>query len=211
MELDNRDELLEAIYNIDFFNDDRDDDDSPLNDGMSLLASTGTITENFIAATTTSKPEEILTGLNDQSFRYAVLAEDPYDPGNNLIEGAVFASGERYSDDTFYSIMPDTGASGTSNAGLPQVKALMKMISSLRIEDNLGITIYFSAGSTSSIGIINIPMILGTITFQVLLTATPFLFSIINIDRMNIQLDNLVNLLIQGDLKILIIQRWGYL
>ncbi|OWT43021.1 polyprotein [Pochonia chlamydosporia 170] len=205
--------LLDEMYRQNSFNDansDDDNDDEFLPAGSnSMFAGMGTITQNFLATAVIPQPAEILAGLRDQAFKHALSAEDPYfikEPK----ETAIFISEERYSDQIFRGILPDTGAAGTSNAGMPQVRALMRIMPSLKIKDAPATTIHFGAGSASSLGSIRVPTVFGNITFHVLPTATPFLFSITDMDRMYVRLDNLTNRLIQGDITVPVIRQWGH-
>ena len=84
----------------------------------------------------------------------------------------------------------------------------MRLIKTLTIEiTNKKYIVNFGAGSATSSGILNILMIFGNIPFHVLNSSTPFLYSIIDIDRMGVKLDNINNLLIKGDIKVLIIRK----
>lgn len=97
-----------------------------------------------------------------------------------------------------------------STAGLPQVQALQSLKPSLKIDNAEAHNIRFGAGDASSIGVVRLPTILGTIPFHVLQIPTPFLLSITDMDRLGAKFDNLQNMLIQGDMKIPIIRRWGH-
>ncbi|CEJ95277.1 Putative Polyprotein [[Torrubiella] hemipterigena] len=213
-EYDEVDEVIEAMYKTSRVNDgdmcdendpvdlcDENDLESDEDTGTSMMA-----TQNFMAAASNPQPEEILASLADCSFEHAVVTVGS-DKTNG---GMVYISEERYSENVFRGIMPDTGASGMSNAGLPQARALMRLIPSLRIDDAPSTTIHFGAGSATSIGILKIPTVLGIISFQILPTTTPFLFSITDMDRMKVRLDNIRNCLIQGDLEIPVVRKWGH-
>ena len=145
--------------------------------------------------------ENIIAELYDNTFKYILIGEDPsykYSPQNS----AVFAYEDWYSHYIFKGILLDIGASGNLNTSLPQVQALLELMLLLKIEDALEAIINFNKGSAPSTTSITIPMIFEKIYFQVLLIYTPFLFSITDIDRLLIYLDNIANHLIQGDLSI---------
>lgn len=65
----------------------------------------------------------------------------------------------------------------------------------------------FGASSAISSGILNILTIFGNIPFHILNSGTPFLYSITDIDRMGVKLNNIDNLLIQRDIKVPIIRK----
>ena len=110
---------------------------------------------------------------------------------------SAFLEEERYSDHTFCGILPDTSASGLLIAGLGQAKALIRLIKTLTIEaTNKKHTVNFGVSFTISSGILNIPIIFGNIPFYILNSGTPFLYSITDIDRIGVKLDNINNLLI---------------
>ena len=56
--------------------------------------------------------------------------------------------------------------------------------------------IYFRKGDTVSLGIIKVPTPFSIITFYILLANTLFLFYIQDIDKIEVELDNLANILI---------------
>ena len=113
------------------------------------------------------------------------------------LPSSAFLEEEHYSDYTFRRILPDTGASGLSIVGIGQARALIRLIKSLTIEStDKQHTINFGAGSAISFGILNVLTIFGNIPFHVLNSSTPFLYSIMDIDRIGVKLDNIDNLLI---------------
>ena len=84
----------------------------------------------------------------------------------------------------------------------------MRLIKILTIETtNKKHIVNFSAGFTISFSILNIPMIFGNIPFYIFNSSIPFLYSITDINRIGIKLNNINNLLIQGDTKVPIIRK----
>ena len=59
--------------------------------------------------------------------------------------------------------------------------------------------IRFGKGTIISLGTIRVKNPLGYITFYIIPINTPFLFYIRDIDRLGVKLNNLKNILIQGD------------
>jgi hypothetical protein len=118
---------------------------------------------------------------------------------NPLISSA-FTFDNRYSSYEFQGIMPDSGAAGISSAGEPQVQALQKKDPTIQL-DTLAAgsnTIRFGKGTATVKGIVRVPTPLGTITFHVVLTNTPFLLCLQDMDAIGVRFDNLKNILIQG-------------
>jgi hypothetical protein len=63
----------------------------------------------------------------------------------------------------------------------------------------------------ASRGTVDVSTLLGTITFYVLPTNTPFLFCIKDMDNMGAELYNLKNVLVQGTKVVLVVRKWGHL
>jgi hypothetical protein len=72
--------------------------------------------------------------------------------------------------------------------------------------------IQFGKGEATSLGVVNVPTPLGTISFHVVSATTPFLYCLQDIDRMGVRFDNLNNLLIQDhtDTVVPVIHKWGH-
>jgi hypothetical protein len=95
--------------------------------------------------------------------------------------------------------MPDTRASGVSSAREPQFKALSKINSKIQLDLSRAREhkIRFGKGEPmASQGTIDIDTPLGTIIFHILLTNTPFLFCIKDIDTIGVKFHNLRNALV---------------
>ena len=71
-------------------------------------------------------------------------------------------------------------------------------------------TIRFGKGTAISFSIIRVQTPLGCITFHIVPTNTPFLFYIRDINKLGVKLDNLKNILIQGDNRVPIMRKWGH-
>jgi hypothetical protein len=118
---------------------------------------------------------------------------------------------DRYSNQVFQGIMPDTGAAGISTAGISQVQALQQ-IKNVTIDTSTAgqHKVRFGAGEALSIGTVIVDTPIGDINFQVLPSSTPFLLSLHDMDMKGVQFDNVNNVLIQGDKTIPITRRWGH-
>src|SRR6266700_3309993 len=128
---------------------------------------------------------------------------------NEPKESSMFSFNNRYSANIFHSIMPDTGAAGVSIVGEPQVQALQQLNSSIQINQLTAgqYTIHFGKGTAISLSTIRVQTPLKYITFYIIPTNTPFLFYIKDIDKLGVRLDNLKNILIQGDNRVPIIRK----
>ncbi len=120
---------------------------------------------------------------------------------------------DRYSSEIFQGIMPDSGAAGVSTAGEPQFQALRKLFPLIKLDT---ITagqhkIKFSKGEAILQGTATINTPIGLITFYIVPANTPFLFCIQDMNKLGVKLDNLENVLIQGNNIVPIIRKWGHL
>jgi hypothetical protein len=149
--------------------------------------------------------------LNNQSMLHAVTKIDVFNEPKGVPTSA-FTFDSRYSGTTFQGTMPDSGAAGVSTAGLPQVTALSKLDPTILVDSSTAGNhrIKFGAGEALSLGTIQVDTQLGNITFHVLPTNTPFLFCLQDMDRMGVKLDNLQNVLIQGNKTIPVVRKWGH-
>ena len=147
--------------------------------------------------------------LNDQSMFHSVTKSDVF---NEPRESSAFSFDQRYSENVFCGIMPDTGAADVSTAGKAQVRALQQLDSSVQVDYSTAgqHIIHFGKGSVISLGTITVQTPVGSITFQVVPTNTPFLFCIADMDTLRVKFDNLENVLIQGDTRVPIVRKWGH-
>jgi hypothetical protein len=139
--------------------------------------------------------------LNNQLAYYALTKDDVFDQQVDKHTIDVFTFKGCYSSDTFQDIMPNTGASGVSSAEEPQFKALYKIDPKVQLNISKAgeHKIRFrKEDPVASRGTVDVSTPLGTITFHVLPTNTPFLFCIKDIDNIVVELHNLKNVLVQG-------------
>ncbi|KAF8854920.1 hypothetical protein BDZ45DRAFT_627121 [Acephala macrosclerotiorum] len=157
--------------------------------------------------------------LNDQSTRHAITREDIFHTptlSQQLALGpdqhSVFTFEDRYSSEVFQGIMPDSGAAGVSTAGQLQFMALRKINASVQLDTATAGAhkIRFSKGTAVSQRTIRVDTPLGVIIFHVVPTNTPFLFCIQDMDKMGVKLDNLENVLIQGNKVVPVVRKWGH-
>lgn len=170
--------------------------------------------------------------LNDQSIKHALTKEDIFkirEPIQNTKsdfddrkidhlakDGAVVVTASytfqnRYSETQFQGIMPDTGAAGVSTAGFAQFKAL-KNLKNIQLDRSRAgqAKIKFGIGLASSIGTTDVVTPVGLITFHVLPSNTPFLLCIHDMDKTGTYLNNIENVLVQGDKRIPIVRKFGH-
>lgn len=78
--------------------------------------------DNFLIEISTVDAVKTVASLNNQSTRHAFSKQDIFHESH--IDKVVFLSGDHYKSGTFRSIIPETGASGISMAGVSQLPAL---------------------------------------------------------------------------------------
>jgi hypothetical protein len=141
---------------------------------------------------------ETMEILSNQSAFYSITKTDVFNEKSNPDEPHSAFVLDRYLSEIFQGIIPDSRAAGVSTAGEPQVTALQKLQLSLRIDTTTASNhkIRFGKGDALSQGTIKVDTPVGLITFHVVLTSTPFLFCLQDMDRLRVRLDNLTNELI---------------
>ena len=155
--------------------------------------------------------EETLAILQDQAVYHALTKEDVFNEPRKD-PSTVFML-DRYYAEIFQGIMPDTGAAGVSTAGRPQFQALQKIDPTVQLDVSTagkhsirGV----GKGELSSEGTIHVQTPLGTIRFEVLPAAIPFLLCIADMDKLGVIFDNINNVLIQGNKRVPIVRKFGH-
>src|SRR6266536_1284922 len=127
--------------------------------------------------------------------------QDPFPKPGLGSKPSTFTFNDCYSSYEFQGIMLDSRATGISLASEPQVLALQKKDPTIQLDTSTARsnTIRFGKGTATVKGVVRVPTPLGTITFHVVPTNTPFLLCLQDIDIMRVRFDNLKNILIQGN------------
>ncbi|CCU78396.1 (conserved with many other fungi) [Blumeria hordei DH14] len=148
--------------------------------------------------------------LNNQSTRHALTKQDIFHEPRK--ENDVFLSVDRYNSGIFQGIIPDTGASGISTAGIPQLLALQKLDPTIKLDISTKgkHNIKFGKGSAETVGSAVVKTPLSPIIFHVVAANTPFLFCLKDMDDMGVKYDNLENVLVQGSKKVPVVRKWGH-
>lgn len=153
------------------------------------------------------------TALMDQAAFHAITKQYPSLTHSRDNADEVFTLEDRYSHDIFHGIMPDTGAAGFSTAGHPQVLALQRAYPASTLDTTTAGQAHIRFGSgkpLDSIGTVAVPSPFGTMEFHVVMSNTPFLLCLRDMDRMGIRFDNLTNQLQQGPTIIPVVRKWGH-
>lgn len=123
---------------------------------------------------------------------------------------------DRYNRHNFYGILIDTGVSLRSTAGYEQFIAYKNLRSNPDSEIFLDktkagiVNVQFGIGSKSSICSVTLNTSIVTIDSHVVEADIPFILSLNDMDRLQVQLDNLNNVLIQKFKEFPVIRRFGH-
>jgi hypothetical protein len=150
--------------------------------------------------------------LNNAAILHAVTGIDPYkeeakEPTH------LFTFYSRYDEEVFQGILPDTGAAGKFIKGLLQFKALQKQFPELTINAETAgqHKIYFGDGPEKrSHGAITVNLPFGPVNFAIMPTNTFFLLCLADMNRLNVYLNNLENMLVHNGKNYPVVRKWGY-
>ena len=151
--------------------------------------------------------------LTEQAALHAFSKSDQFQPTHNThnIHGTPVTQFflDRYSSIIFQGIMPDTGAAGVSTAGEGQFRALQQIMPITLDTSTAGQhRVRFGDNPDCLLtGITSVDTPFGTIFFQVMQTNTPFLFCLADMDRHRVYLDNIRDVLVQGNKEYPIVRK----
>jgi hypothetical protein len=153
---------------------------------------------------------EAIELLADETTKHVLSRYDPMTLSDDKNES--FIMNDRYSSKVFHGIIPDSGAAGISTAGKPQVQALLKLDPTIVVNRTTDEehTIRFGKGTAVAEGFVLVQTPIGQVKFWIVPTNTPFLLCIQDMDKLGVRLDNLQNIIIQGEKRIPIVRRWGH-
>lgn len=141
---------------------------------------TNTHTPTFENLTVTPKTATSLTTLENRET-------DPF----------TYITTTRYTEDKFYGIVIDTGASQRSTAGYGQVRAYQKNHPATIDTARAGmVKVQFGIGTTTSIGSLTIQTPIGRVEFHVVQADTLFLLCLADMDKLKVYYNNLTNKLV---------------
>lgn len=153
--------------------------------------------------------------LANESFRHRI--ENQVDNSGFIAPlEQIFKQYQLNSSNTWYGIIPDTGAATISTAGRSQTEALVQLHPDLRIcESRKQSHVRFGAGKPIlATDEITVPTPIGKVTFHIVPTDTPFLLCIKDMDELGVYLDNTRNELVKTQGKLTtrtpVIRRWGH-
>jgi hypothetical protein len=108
----------------------------------------------------------------------------------------------------------DTGAAKISTVGKAQLEAYVREYPHTKVDwtpskENIS---FGGQGSSGSIGSVRITNPIGTVTYYILDTPTPFLLSLADTDRLGAYFNNVQNVIIQKDsTTVPVMHKWGHL
>jgi hypothetical protein len=147
--------------------------------------------------------------LDNAAAAHGITGIDPFEERKPREESHLFVFYSRYDGNIFQGIMPDTGAAGISTAGEPQMRALQLKFPNVTINSFIaGHKVKFDNNPESTfLGTIAVETPFRTIRFAVMLTNTPFLLCLANMDRCGVYFNNINNILVHNGKKYPIVRK----
>ena len=120
----------------------------------------------------------------------------------------VYITTERYTLKEFYSVIIDTGASRKSTVGYRQYltyKATTNDNADINTMYIRAVNVQFSISLTALIKLIAIKTLISLVNFYIVKVDTPFLLCLVDMDRLQIYYNNIIDILIGPAITLLII------
>jgi hypothetical protein len=145
--------------------------------------------------------------LADKAFEHRITAKDDIKISEIVPYIYTSITESRYDDREFKGILVNCGAARRSTAGIGQFTALQRLDDSIQLDKSTaGSKIQFGIGSTSTMGTTKLNTPLGQLIFHIVGVNTPFLLCLVDLDRLGVYFNNLINELVQKRPIIIIFQ-----
>lgn len=148
--------------------------------------------------------------LVDFAFNHRTTGEDIY-TAPKVTEASQFVLHDPYST-KYQGELWDTGAAKFSTVGMLQALAYVRENPGTKIKwgaDTAKVK-FGDSDAISAVGTIKVVNQLGSVTYHILDTSTPFLFSLYDADRLKAYFNNLSDVIVQGDTTIPVVRKWGH-
>ncbi|KAF2726476.1 hypothetical protein EJ04DRAFT_571234 [Polyplosphaeria fusca] len=157
---------------------------------------------------------EAVQYLTNAAFLHRTTQEMPHAPYNDgePIQADQFVLDNHYGA-TYQGELWDTGAAKVSTVGKEQLKAYLEENPCTEVQwDNTETTISFGGQNpVQSLGSARIHNPLGTVTYHILDTPTPFLLSLADADRLGAYYNNVLDIIVRKDsTTIPVVRKWGH-
>jgi len=155
--------------------------------------------------------EEAINYLTSAAFLHRTTAEDIYslEPEGYAEQ---FILEDRYRT-TYQGELWDTGAAKISTVGKAQLEAYLREYPRTKVDwtPSKESISFGGQGSKGSVGTVRIENPVGTVTYHILDTLTPFLLSLADADRLGAYFNNVRNVIIRKDgTTIPVVRKWGH-
>lgn len=164
----------------------------------------------FFGPITSTAAELITSRLADEAFVHSITRNIRVDSPSEDPEVLIANNAKRYNSDYFYGIMIDISAVSISTVGHSQYEAYNNIHSTFVNTKNV-IKIKFGIRTASSIGSATITTLIRAVEFHIVEADTPFLLCLKNINRLQVYLNNLKNVLITPKREISVVRQFGHL
>jgi len=146
-----------------------------------------------------------MTVLADHSFIHLIAPENQsantpiMDVTDHKPDPFAYITTECYTPKELYSVIIDTGVSKKSTAGYRQYLAYKTTTNDNINIDTMqtgAVNVQFGIGSTALIGSVAVKTSIGLIDFHIVKVDTPFLFCLVDMDRLQVYYNNVTDTLI---------------
>lgn len=175
-----------------------DDTDKPT-DSTTFFTTCGSVNSN--------QGYEMIQTLNNQTIQHALTQST-----DNITDVVTTYTLTRYSNDCFAGVLIDTGSAKVSTAGERQYNAYIKAFGDTALDQSTSgsVSIQFGIGKATSIGSVQVYMPIGTATFHVMPTDTPFLLCLQDMDRMGVYYNNIRDAIIHPKGSHEVVRSYGH-
>ncbi len=162
-----------------------------------------------IESVTSSFANFFTNSLADKAFEHRLILKDITNASVNESFDFIYISiiESRYDDREFRDILMNCDAARRSTAGIEQFTALQRLNDSIQLNKSIAESkIQFDIDSISIMSTIELNISLRQLIFHIVEINTPFLLCLVDLDRLEIYFNNLINELVQKCFIIIILQ-----
>jgi hypothetical protein len=160
---------------------------------------------------TWENPEQAIQYLNSASYLHRATGEDIFNCDAST-PASQFILDNQYST-KYQGELWDTGAATVSTVGKAQLEAYLRENPRTKVDWTPGKTSisFGGANSQGSIGTVRMENPVGTVTYHVLDSPTPFLLCLADADRMGAYFNNVLNVIVRKDgSTVPVVRKWGH-
>jgi hypothetical protein len=154
--------------------------------------------------------EFIISTLSNKAFAHRLIAKDDIIISDITIElvsySYITSSESRYDDREFKDLLIDLDAARKSIEKMRQFKALQRISDDVKLNKSDRLAFKFEIEDIKSIESIKLEISLKTVIFHIVEANISFLLSLVDLDRLRVYFNNLINELVQDRSTTIILQ-----